>query len=279
MDTNKTLVLALTILFVLLSFLVFSMGDSLKIITISMVSFVSMAFTLLVNNKVQNIIDNHPSVFIWVYGLSSGSMIMSASIFLLPVSVSNSVIHGSIGIGLGIVIGYLTHTVSHNQSHNLEDYLKDKKELINLILHTVFAGSIIGLIYSQVPSISIILGLAIISHKFPASLAVVSRLNQNSTKEYLVIIPAALFGIFAYLTYIITPNLSPIIISLIFGLGVGVFLHLAMDVIPECEHGHIRDFIEGHCKGHQALDRMRHHSMLSVVSGSILILLLWYIIV
>lgn len=253
------------------SFLVLSvvsyMRGSYRILFISWLSLFSMGLPMF---STQNFSDN-PVRLVWAYGLSSGAMILSAVIFMFP-EISGQV--GLIGLGLGVVLGYGVHTISHNTSHQFEEVLSGKREIISLTLHTIFAGIALGLIYSQSPNVSVVLGVAIVSHKFPAGFSVVRRMESN----WLILFPAIIFGVVCLGSFFVIPMLSGTAASLIFGIAAGVFIHMAMDFLPECDRGDIYEVVEESEEEHHVLDHLRYHALGSVVVGSAVVIGLWAIV-
>jgi ZIP family zinc transporter len=260
----------LIILLIVLSIITIIEGSGgEKVLFISWISFFSMISPIIT----KDIFNENAKYLVWAYGISSGSMIISAALFMLPGAFRNLPKAGGIGIGIGILVGYSIHTISHNTSHRLEKFLHGKKSVISLTLHTVFAGLALGIIYSQTPSISAILGISIVSHKLPASFSTVRELENKR----LVVIPSVLFGISCLISFLFIPELSELYITLIFGIGAGVFIHMAMDFLPECERGDIYDIVSQTEEEHEIIDRLRYHAMASVAVGGIIVLILWLI--
>lgn len=265
---TRNLVLALLgVLFIGLSVWSY-VQETYRILFISWISFVSLSLPLVFGN----LFSDNPVVLVWTYGVSSGAMVLSAVIFMLP-QVSGQL--GMIGLGAGIVLGYGIHTISHNTSHKFEEILSGRREIVSLTLHTIFAGTAIGLVYSQSPEISVILGVAIVSHKFPAGFSVIRKLDS----EKLILYPSILFGVFCLGSFVAVPILPSNLSSLIFGLGAGVFIHMAMDFLPECERGDIYAVVDESEEEHRILDRLRYHALGSVIFGSLVVVLLWAIVI
>lgn len=243
-----------------------------KIVFISWLSFFAMIISIFfVREKghSDSIVLN-----IWMYGVSSGAMIISSFLFLAPMAIKNSKF-GSIGIGIGLIIGFAIHTFSHNASHKLEDIMK-YEQLFTLTTHTIFAGLAIGIIYSQTPTISLLLAISIISHKLPASISVVNTLNKKE-KQY-IIIPATIFGLACMISFLMLPQLPTSLTKIIFGVGAGAFIHLSIDFLPDCDQGRIYDIIKQTEREHNKIDRARTHSVVSVIIGFIIILIPYLII-
>lgn len=264
---SKLVLVSLGILFLALSVVSYMRG-SYRILFISWFSLLSMGLPMFTTQD----FSANPVRLVWAYGLSSGAMILSAVIFMFP-EISGQL--GLIGLGIGVVLGYGVHTISHNTSHWFEELLSGKRELISLTIHTVFAGVALGLIYSQSPEVSVVLGIAIVSHKFPAGFSVVRRMERN----WLVLYPAIIFGVVCLSSFFVIPMLSGNASSLIFGIAAGVFIHMAMDFLPECERGDIYEVVEESESEHEVLDRLRYHALASVIVGSVIVIGLWAVVV
>lgn len=271
MDINRCLKGVLVLLgaaFLALSIISYTRG-AYKILFISWVSLLSMGLPMFSTRT----FSGNPTGLVWAYGVSSGAMILSAVIFMFP-QVSGQI--GLVGLGLGVVLGYAIHTIGHNTSHWFEKLLSGKQELVSLTLHTVFAGIALGLIYAQSPEVSVVLGIAIISHKFPAGFSVVRRLNSN----WLILYPAVIFGVICLSSFFVVPVLTGDASSFIFGIAAGVFIHMAMDFLPECDRGEIYEVVETSeesVEEHKILDRLRYHALVSVIVGAVIVVGLWFV--
>ncbi|HLR77032.1 MAG TPA: hypothetical protein VK106_05185, partial [Balneolaceae bacterium] len=65
----------------------------------------------------------------------------------------------------------------------------------------------------------------------------------------------------------------------IFGIATGIFFHVAMDFLPECEIGgiiHRQSQLDSH--EHHRLDRYRKWAILNIFIGGGIVYLLWLII-
>jgi ZIP family zinc transporter len=209
----------------------------------------------------------------WAYGLASGAMIVSASIFLVPSAVGHHPGFGGAGIGLGILVGYAAHTFGHRLSHVS---LPFEHTTAQIGAHALAAGSIIGVVYGNMPELGLLLGLAIASHKGPAGYAAAERLDRANKPVSVVLLPAAGFGAAAVLTalYQLPPN--PVVNGLVFGFGAGIFLHVAMDFSPRCEvGGEVFEVTEVAMDAHHLLDRLRVHVVASMTTGALAVFLAW----
>lgn len=264
--SSKLILLGFGVLFSVLSILSYTRG-AYRILFISWFSLVSMGLPVFSTYD----FSQNPLQLVWAYGVSSGAMILSAVIFMFP-ELSGQL--GLVGLGVGIVLGYGVHTISHNTSHWFEEMLSGKREIVSLTLHTVFAGFALGLIYSQSATVSVVLGIAIVSHKFPAGFSVVRRIEHN----WWVLYPAVIFGVVCLSSFFVVPMLSGSTSELIFGVAAGVFIHLAMDFLPECESGDIYEVVDSSENEHEVLDRLRYHAFASVIVGSGIVIGLWVLI-
>ena len=60
------------------------------------------------------------------------------------------------------------------------------------------------------------------------------------------------------------------------GFAAGVFLHVAMDFLPECEvGGEVSEAASIEADAHAVLDRMRVHAVASTVAGGAAVFLAW----
>ena len=85
-------------------------------------------------------------------------------------------------------------------------------------------------------------------------------------------------GLTALPVAVATPQVPPTVAAAVFGFAAGVFLHVAMDFLPECEaggeiHDAIGDTETDHV--HAALDRLRTHAVGSTAVGGLLVFVAW----
>ncbi len=212
----------------------------------------------------------------WAYGLASGAMILSASIFLVPSAIDHHPGFGGVGIGLGILIGYASHTFGHHLTHQSLPFEHTTAEIG---AHALAAGSIIGIVYGNMPELGLLLGLAIASHKGPAGYAAAERLTRAGKPVSVVLLPAAGFGVAAIITALYNLPQNPVINGLVFGFGAGIFLHVAMDFSPRCEvGGEVFEVTEVAMDAHALLDRLRIHVVASMTTGALVVLLAWLLV-
>lgn len=123
------------------------------------------------------------------------------------------------------------------------------------------------------------LGLAIVSHKGPAGYAAVNRYTRQDGDWRAILLPAAGVGIAATASSFLTLPASAPIRGVVFGFATGVFLHVAMDFLPECELGsEIHESLTHEGDAHTVLDRMRIHAVASTAIGGLAVFLTWLIV-
>jgi len=65
----------------------------------------------------------------------------------------------------------------------------------------------------------------------------------------------------------------------VFGFGAGVFLHVAMDFLPECETGtEVGEVAQLSENAHALLDRLRVHAVVSTALGAVAVFLAWLVV-
>ena len=212
----------------------------------------------------------------WGYGLASGAMIISATIFLVPSAIDHHPAYGGIGIGLGILVGYASHTLGHRVTHM---NLPIERTAAEIGAHAIAAGSIIGIVYGNMPELGLLLGLAIVSHKGPAGYAVAERLRRADKPVSALLLPAGGFGAAAVLTALFALPPNPVVNGLVFGFGAGIFLHVAMDFSPRCEvGGEVFEVTQVAMDAHLMLDRLRLHVVASMATGALSVLVAWLLV-
>ena len=212
---------------------------------------------------------------VWGYGLASGAMVTSAAVFLLPQAVGFDAAVGGFGVAAGLVGGYSGHTVGHRLSHR--DAFDSAPA--QLTAHSLSAGAIIGLVYAALPELGLLLGLAIVSHKGPAGYAAARRLGDADRSMGVLLLPSSGVGLTAVPAALLQPPSTPAVNAAIFGFAAGVFLHVAMDFLPECEvGGEVSEAagVDGHA--HARLDRLRVHAVASTLGGALAVALAWLLV-
>jgi len=259
---------------VVLSGLAWAAGVT-KVLVISWVALVAMAAGGYLGARAEA---TDPYRLVWGYGLASGAMIASAAMFLVPQAMGLGEAGGTprlggIGIAAGIVVGYSAHTVGHRLTHR---DLPIDVTTAQITAHALAAGLIIGVVYASMPSLGYLLGLAIVSHKGPAGYAAVRRLRRNGKPTSTILLPAAGVGITALPVAMVSIPERPVVNALVFGFAAGIFLHVAMDFLPNCETGSEIDEVCSISEGsHDLLDRLRTHAVASTVLGGVAVVAAW----
>ncbi|MFB6113194.1 MAG: ZIP family metal transporter [Halodesulfurarchaeum sp.] len=263
---------------VALGFVVFSAiaatAGLYKVLVIGWAGFVVMGSGALVSAKTTGL--KRTFLPAWGYGLASGAMIVSASVFLVPAAVEHHAAAGGIGIGLGILVGYISHTLGHRLTHA---DLPIEHTTLEIGAHALAAGSIIGIVYGTMPRLDLLFGLAIVSHKGPAGYAAAERLNRFDKPISAILFPAGAFGSAAILVSLLSVPPVPAINGIIFGFGAGVLLHVAMDFSPRCEvGGEVFEVTPVGADAHNLLDRLRIHVVASMSTGALAVLAAWVLL-
>jgi ZIP family zinc transporter len=172
---------------------------------------------------------------VWAYGLSSGAMITSATLFLVPNAISHHAALGGLGIAVGIVGGFSIHTLHAGSGHTGG---AARSVTWELTLHALGAGLVIGAVYAAMPALGSTLGLAIVSHKAPAGYAAARRLRRHGRSVLPLLLPAAAVGLTALPVGLADPPTLNGLHALVFGGATGLFLHVALDFLPRCEWRH-----------------------------------------
>lgn len=244
-----------------------------KLIGISWVAFLGMAVAGWFGSRVPR---GNTGVLVWGYGLASGSMVMSASVFLLPEAVAQHATFGGLGVAIGLLAGFGAHTLGHRLAHR---DLPIDRTLAELTAHAVADGAIIGIIYGNMPGLGALLGLAIVSHKAPAGYAAVSRYVRRGGDWRAVLLPAAAVGVAAVTSSFLALPASAGVRGVVVGFATGVFLHVAMDFLPVCELGsEIHESLAHDGDAHAVLDRLRVHAVASTVIGGSVVFFAWLIV-
>ncbi|WP_336338000.1 ZIP family metal transporter [Haloarcula brevis] len=250
-------------------------GGARKVLVISWVAFAAMGLGAWLGARADK---TNPYRLVWGYGLASGAMVTSAAMFLVPQAMglggqAGAARIGGVGIAAGLVVGYGTHTIGHRLTH--VDTSFDMTTLA-IAAHALSAGLVIGLVYASMPDLGILLGLAIVSHKGPAGYAAARRLGRNGKSATALLLPAAGVGLTAIPSALLPVPESAVLNAIIFGFAAGIFLHVAMDFLPNCEAGsEIDEVCELHDHSHDLLDELRTHAVGSTVVGAAVIVLAW----
>jgi ZIP family zinc transporter len=250
-------------------------GGAQKVLVISWVAFVAMSVGAWLGARAAR---TSPHRLVWGYGLASGAMVTSAAMFLVPQAMGLGTAAGTpriggVGIAAGIVAGYGTHTIGHRLTH-VETSFDTTTAAISA--HALSAGLVIGLVYASMPTLSLLLGLAIVSHKGPAGYAAARRLVREDNSATALLLPAAGVGLTAIPTALLPVPASPVANALTFGFAAGIFLHVALDFLPNCEAGsEIDEVCSLQEHSHDLLDELRTHAVGSTVVGAAAVVLAW----
>ena len=245
-----------------------------KVLVIGWVAFAAMAGAAAVawlSNAAP-----HPRRVVWSYGLASGAMVTSAAVFLVPQAIGYDPQVGGFGVAAGLLAGYAGHAVGHRFSH-LD--LPMETTTAQLAAHALTAGVVIGAVYSLLPNLGLLLGLGIVSHKGPAGYAAARRLRSQDRSIGPLLLPAAGVGITATLIGLLDPAFPMAVNAAVFGFAAGIFLHIAMDFLPECEAGsEVAALVGKHEDDHALLDRLRIHGVASTAVGAGVVFLAWLVV-
>jgi ZIP family zinc transporter len=215
---------------------------------------------------------DRPGRLVWGYGLASGAMVTSAAVFLVPTAIGHHASFGGFGLAAGLVAGYGAHTVGHRLSH-AEAF---DHTAVELSAHALAAGLIIGVVYGN-SQLGPLLGLAIVSHKGPAGYAAARRLAAEGRSVAVLLVPATGVGLTAIPSALVALPTDPVVDGLVFGFAAGVFLHVGMDFLPECEVGG-----EVHAAAddadHALLDRLRLHAVGATAVGGLAVAVAWLVV-
>lgn len=243
-----------------------------KIIGISWIAFAAMALAIPMGVRAAGQYKlNH---LIAGYGLASGAMITSAAIFLVPTAINHHPVYGGLGIASGIIAGFAIHTLNHGLTHTSASV---DPVVLELTSHALSAGLIIGTVYAAMPELGILLGIAIVSHKAPAGYAASRRLTIRGKSAALMLLPASAIGLTALPVSLLNIPANAVVNALIFGFATGVFFHVAIDFLPECEvGGKIHQETDLEDDEHHKLDQYRRWAVLYTFLGGLAVFLAWY---
>jgi ZIP family zinc transporter len=216
-----------------------------------------------------------PAGLVWGYGLAAGAMITSAAVFLLPTAITHHAQFGGFGVALGVLVGFASHSIGHRLAH-VEMPLD--RTVAELSAHALAAGIVIGVVYGNMPELGALLGLAIVSHKGPAGYAAAARLARKGGDVTAILLPAVGVGLTALLAASVQLPAAPPVRGIVFGFATGIFVHVAMDFLPQCELGsevHDALAVDDHGEAHALLDRLRLHAVASTVFGGTVVFVAW----
>lgn len=220
---------------------------------------------------------------VWGYGLSSGAMITSTAVFLIPSAIGHHAAYGGFGIAAGVLIGFALHVGQHQLAHLP---LPFDRTTLELTVHALTAGLVIGAVYATMPALGLALGLAIVSHKGPAGYAAACRLRRSGRSAAGLLVPAAAVAVTAVPVGLLAVPGSAVAHALVFGVATGIFLHVALDFLPQCEIGgelmevgglsDAVDTDDGFDEQHHLRDRLRLHAVASTALGGLLVFVAWW---
>jgi ZIP family zinc transporter len=214
---------------------------------------------------------------VWAYGLASGAMLASAAALIAPKAITQHPKYGGFAIAFGYLIGYGAHELGHLVTHY---DLPINAATGELTLHALAAGSIMGVVYGALPSLTPLFGYGIIAHKFPAGFTGSEAVEQSGLPVSVMVVPAAGVAIAAIPLSIVTPDLSPIVKAVFFGVSTGVFAHVGIDMLPECSHVGSHGDVAGHgaIQCSRDADRIRQYAVLSTFLGAAAIFAIWQLL-
>jgi len=249
-------------------------GGLWKVLIVSWVAFGAMAGAAPLGRRAAATASARGLV--WGYGLASGAMVTSAAVFFVPQAIGYDPKIGGFGVAAGVLAGFAAHTIGHRLTHIETPFDTTTAEIT---AHALTAGAIIGLVYATLPDLGVLLGLAIVSHKGPAGYAAARRLARNGKSVSVLLLPAAGVGITAIPAATLAIPDVPVLNAAIFGFASGVFLHVAMDFLPECEAGtEVGDVAALSGVAHDRLDRLRAHAVASTTLGGGAVFLAWALV-
>lgn len=245
-----------------------------KLLGIVLFAFVAMMLGVLIN-QVGDFAS--PGRQVWANGLASGAMLASAAALIAPKAILLHPEFGGFAIAFGYLLGYAAHELGHLVTHY---DLPINAATGELILHAVTAGSIMGVVYGTLPSLTPLFGYGIVAHKFPAGFTGSEAIERSGLPVSVMVLPAAAVAIVAIPLSIVTPDLSPAVEAVFFGISAGVFAHVGIDMLPECSHvgSHADSTSHDAVQCAPDTDRLRQHAVASAFLGAGTIVLLWLVL-
>jgi len=244
-----------------------------KLVGISWVAFAAMAGAIPLGRRAAAERRGRPLV--WGYGLASGAMVTSAAVFLLPDAIGHHAAFGGFGIASGILLGYAAHTVGHRLTH----VGPFEHTGLELSAHALAAGTVIGVVYGNMPELGLLLGLAIVSHKGPAGYAAARRLAGQGEPTAVLLVPASGVGLTALTASLVDLPADPVLNAVVFGFAAGVFLHVGTDFLPECEvGGEVHAATSLGAEAHDRLDQLRLHAVAATLLGGAAVFAAWLVV-
>jgi len=175
----------------------------------------------------------------------AGILLGAAFLHMIPES-AKSIGHD---LGLPLLAGFLVLYIAEKfvmthpcPAENCEQHTVGISAFIGLSLHSLITGLALGS-GILVPKLGLIVFLAIVLHKLPASLSLASLLvkdKYSTTKiAWIIFIFSIMVPIGAFLTYFFAQNTSETVVGMLVAFSGGTFLHVASDdLLPEVhQHG------------------------------------------
>lgn len=257
-------------LFILLFVVLIYIGREYQnLIIASIVGFFATMIGVAIALKIPTISPKSKAVSL---GIGSGMMLSSAFLIIAPKSMKSTPEIGGIGIVLGILFGYAGHEFAHYIGHKDSiSSLLYKMKVAELSGHAALAGSLMGVAYSTIPSLSLVFGFGIVAHKLPAG--IVMTLEGEKEPE-LMLYPAAMVGVAGIFTAISSVAIPESAYPLIYGISTGLFAHIGLDMLPDCSSGGTPSHGSISCN----TDIVRVYSAVSVTAGVAIIIGAWYLL-
>ena len=245
-----------------------------KLVGITAFGFLAMMLGVLLNYRGTFAT---PTRQVWAYGLASGAMLASAAALIAPKAIGQHPEYGGFAIAVGYLIGYAAHELGHLVSHY---DLPIDASAGELTLHALTAGSIMGVAYAALPSLTPLFGYGIVAHKFPAGFTGAASVERSGLPVTVMVVPAAAVALAAIPFSLLTPALPSAVKAVFFGISTGVFAHVGIDMLPKCSHvgshGDATSHGTVHCS--RDADRLRQYAVLSTLLGVGIIFVLWQVL-
>lgn len=238
-----------------------------EVLVVGLLAFSSM----ILGGIMTGLFTGSTSVKVVGHGVGSGMMLASVFVILAPKAFNASPVLAGIGVSVGYAVGYASHELAHIVSHDIS--LLNRLKQAELTVHSAIAGLIIGVTYSSIPELSVVFGVGIVAHKLPAGFTTVVADEQRIQS---LILPASAVGIVAVPSYLLLPAIPVGVQSVLTGVSTGVFLHIAVDMIPECVSSSER-IGHGVIECSSEVDKQRVYASISVLVGILLISALSFI--
>ncbi len=147
-------------------------------------------------------------------------------------------------LGLPVLVGFLTlyilekFVMTHPCPHeHCEYHTVGTSAFFGLSLHSLITGLALGS-GIVVPRLGIVIFLAVVLHKLPASLSLVSILVKEHYSIQRILMYLTFFSVMvpigAFITYYLVEHTSRMVIGYLIAFSAGTFLHVAADdLLPE----------------------------------------------